>query len=87
MSTNKKMLQQLFNFKKSKISFNVIFSNIYVMKQILCYFKLPPDRNLNSMIFYNFMSRDSPTIQDFQLMSTENYHLSNFTFKEIIFSH
>ena len=59
----------------------MLFLGIFVLRQILSYFMLPQDRKFNSMIFYDFMPHGSTAVQDFELISTENYYLSNSTFK------
>ena len=83
------MLQQLLNLQNRKYLLeSILFLGIFVLQQILSYFILPQDRKFNYMIFYYFMPCTSTAMQDFELISTENYYLSNSTFKtKIKFSH
>ena len=83
------MLQQLLNLQNRKYLLeSILFLGIFVLQQILSYFILPQDRKFNYMIFYYFMTCTSTAMQEFELISTENYYLSNSTFKtKIKFSH
>ena len=83
------MLQQLFKLQNHKYLLrSMLFLGIFVLQQILSYFMLPKDRKFNSMIFYYFMPCGNIAMEDFELISTEKYYLSNSTFKtKIKFSH